>query len=144
MKRGETEPEKPPQQVVQDFYAWIFQIRVPVPWTDVIMQQRAVLFPNLWALLREHALKNDLDFEPFLDSDGEAVGFKVTETQIKGDAAMISVTIHGAKRNRLLVIELHHAQAEWRISNIYYQWAQVDDLLSLLKRKAYQGVAVRA
>ena len=139
MKRGQTEPEKAPQQVVQDFYTWIFQIGVPAPWTDVIMQQRGVLYPNLWSLLREHALKNDLDFEPFLDSDGAAVGFKVTETQIKGETAMISVTVAGAKRNRLLVIELHHAVAEWRISNVYYQWAQVEDLLSLLKRKAYSN-----
>jgi hypothetical protein len=125
--------------VVEDFYTWIFQVKVPEPWQEVVRQRRDLLTDVLGATLCERSLRQGLDFEPFLDSDGKASGYRILNSEQRGKMAMVSLRIQGAStglanRDRIVVVELQNAPVGWKIANFHYQWAEPEDLLSICRR----------
>ena len=127
-----------PQIVIQSFYSWIFQLRPPIPWTEVVRTRQSYFTEELWGTLRSQG-PAVLDFDPLLDSQGGAEGYRIRMQQVQGTAAIVNVTILGGvgptgSRDRDLEIHLKLDFDAWRIDNIYYAWAVREDLLSLCRR----------
>ena len=128
-----------PRQIVEEFYSWIFQVSVPVPWQEVVRNRRVYLTDILWGKLREQAVRGNFEFDPFLDSESGADSYKLLACEQKGERAMVSVAITGAKgpsgkHDRKITVQVDHELDGWKIANVYYQWAQQEDLLSLCRR----------
>ena len=129
-----------PRSLVEDFYSWIFQVKSPLPWQEVVRQRRGSFTALLAATLIERSLRGGLDVDPFLDSDGKASGYEILGSEQRARMAMVSVRILDTStglrsRDRIVVVELESAASGWHIANFHYQWARTEDLLSLCRRQ---------
>lgn len=108
-----------PAQRTEELYRWIFAIKPPMPWREVVAHRKDLLSGGLLNALLEAERTRRLDFDVFVPVNGSPTGYKVEALS----GATVRVTLHTQPHD--VSQTLHWRQQDgWKLDDIEYPWAE--------------------
>ncbi|MDQ7824966.1 MAG: DUF3828 domain-containing protein [Candidatus Eremiobacteraeota bacterium] len=145
--------EKTPAQVLDGFYKWYFKNvpaidpvkgpeHKPFTYRDNFSQAKDFFQPDLYRMLSMAFTKGPsdgdwIDFDPFINAQMGARGYKMGKSALKGNRATVTVSILPGRGStwKDIPVELTKSGGTWRISNYLYD--KDFDLYRFLKKMKY-------
>jgi hypothetical protein len=121
----------PARAVAKKFYDWYF--RAGDHFWDRLPQVKKLFDPDLYARLQRWYKSGHVDFDPFINAQMNAVGYKLGGVKFNRDFALIPVTCTLARQGKTkITLVLHRAVDHYEIFNFIY--SKDFDLASFLQK----------